>query len=122
MKKYNDLIGISIVKIEEDENYIYFNTKENTVIRIEKFYPYCACNVGEYIDEISKDGICLGTITNIEIDIKGNQDCYYDDKNEIVYKGIATFYFENGKLDVKVHGEDNGYYGVSFTMPIEVIK
>ncbi len=120
--KLKDLIGQFIVQIKEDENYIYLITKENTIIRIEKFSPYCACNVGEYIDEISKEGACFGTITNIETNIKGNQDKWYDSANEIVYKGLATFYFENGKIDMKVHGEDNGYYGVSFTMPIEVIK
>lgn len=121
-KNYKDLIGKFIIQIKNQEDYIYFRTKDNLTIRISKFVPYCACNVGEYIDEISKDGNCFGTITNIETGIKGNQEEYFDEGNEIVYKGIATFYFENGKLDMKVHGEDNGYYGVSFTMPIEVLK
>jgi len=121
VNNYKDLIGKFITQIKEDESYIYFITKENVVIRIEKMYPYCCCYVGEYIDEISSEGICFGTITNIETDIEGSQDDWYDLGHEIVYKGVATFYFEHGKINMKVHGEDNGYYGVSFTMPIEVI-
>ena len=80
------------------------------------------CYVGEYIDEITRDGTCFGVITNIEENIKGNFKNWYDDDNEIVYKGNVTFYFENGKLNFNVHGEDNGYYGVNFTMPVEIIK
>ena len=45
-----------------------------------------------------------------------------EEVSEIVYKGNVTFYFENGKINMKVHGEDNGYYGVSFTMPVEIYK
>lgn len=116
MKDYNELIGKYIIQIKENEDYIDFITKDNYAIRINKFEPYCACYVGEYIDEISKDGNCFGTITNIEKNIKKN-NC-----DEIVYKGNVTFYFENGKLNMNVHGEDNGYYGVEFTMPIEVLK
>lgn len=120
--KYKDLIGKYIIEIKDQEDYIYFITKDKLTIRICKFTPYCACNVGEYIDEISQNGVCFGTITHIETAILGNQKEYYNEDEEIVYKGVATFYFENGRLDMKVHGEDNGYYGVSFTMPIEVLK
>ena len=119
---YRDLIGQFIIKVEEDKNYIYFITKEHYVIRIEKFVPYCACYVGEYIDEITQSGDCSGIITNIEEEIKGNQDNWYDGNCEIVYKGEVSFFFENGKVNMKVHGEDNGYYGVSFTMPCEICE
>lgn len=122
MKKYKDLIGKYIIRIIDQEDYIYFVTKDNLTIRICKFEPYCCCNVGEYIDEISQDGVCFGTITNIKTNIEGSQEEYFDKENEIVYKGIATFYFGNGKIDMKVHGEDSGFYGVSFTMPIEVLS
>ena len=119
---YKYLIGQYIIKIKEDDNYVYFITKENYVIRIDKFIPYCACYVGEYVDEITQDGTCFGTITNIKENIKGNQTDWYDESNNIVYKGEVTFYFENGKINMTVCGMDNGYYGVSFTMPVEIYK
>ena len=118
--KYEDLIGKVIHRICEDENYISFITDDNTELRISKFEPYCACYVGEYIDEISKDGVCFGVITNIETDI--TEDDFDSDEYDYVYKGNVTFYFENGKLNMNVHGEDNGYYGVRLTMPVEIIK
>lgn len=119
---YKSLIGKYIIKIKEDINYVYFITKDNYVIKIEKFTPYCACYVGEYVDEITQDGTCFGTITNIKENIKGNQDNWYDEFNEIVYKGEVTFFFRNGKINMTVCGMDNGYYGVSFTMPVEIYK
>lgn len=118
---YEYLIGQYITNIKEDEIYIYFITKQNYVIRIDKFVPYCACYVGEYIDEIKKDGVCFGTITNIETNML-SPDEYEDEDYDYVYKGNVTFYFENGKIDMKVHGEDNGYYGVAFNMPVEILK
>lgn len=121
IEKYTDLIGKYIIQIIDKKDYIYFRTKDNITIKIYKFEPYCCCNVGEYIDSISKEGACFGTITNIEVDIK--EDGFdKEEEGDFVYKGTATFYFENGKLDMKVHGEDNGFYGVSFTLPIEVFK
>ena len=122
MKNYKYLIGKKISHIKEDETYIYFITDDNLSLRIEKFIPYCSCYVGEYIDDISIDGDCYGMITNIEKNIIGDQENYYDGIKEIVYKGNVTFYFENGKVNMSVHGEDNGYYGVAFTMPVEVIN
>lgn len=119
--RYKDLIGKYITQIKEDKHYIYFITKDNEVMRIKKFISYCICNVGEYIDEISEGGVCFGTITNIEVDIKGNQNNYFDLDEEIVYRGIVTFFFEAGRLNMNVHGEDNGSYEVSFKMPIEII-
>ena len=115
---YKDLIGLFINQIKDDKYNIYFVTNNKITIKIPKFVPYCACNVGEYIDRISYDGICFGTITNIEENV---DDKLFDSKNGIIYKGNVTFYFENGKINMDVHGEDNdGYYGVSFTMPCEV--
>lgn len=114
-------IGQFITEVKEDENYIYFITKENYIIRIEKFRTYCFFN-GNYIDEITQDGTCFGTITNVKENIKGNQDDYYDGSEEIVYKGEVTFFFENGKINMKVHGEDNGYYSVRFELPVEILK
>lgn len=122
MKNYKYLIGKKISHIKENETYIYFITDDNLSLRIEKFISYCTCYVGEYIDDISIDGNCCGIITNIEKNIIGNQGHYYDELNEIVYKGNVTFYFENGKVNMSVHGEDNGYYGVAFTMPVEVLN
>lgn len=119
---YKYLIGKYIIKIKEDEDYIYFITKDNYVIRINKFIPYCCCYVGEYIDEITRDGTCFGTITNIEENVKGNFENYYDYEKEMVYKGNVTFFFENGKINMEVHGLDNGYYGVNFTMPVEIFR
>lgn len=119
---YKSLIGKYIIKIKEDINYVYFITKDNYVIKIKKFTPYCACYVGEYVDEITQDGTCFGIITNIKVNIKGNQTDWYDESNDIVYKGEVTFYFENGKINMTVCGMDNGYYGVSFTMPVEIYK
>lgn len=118
---YNDLIGKYIKKVEYDEDYIYFKTDDNITIRIPKFEPYCVCYVGEYINEITQDGICCGTITNIETNVKGNQENWFEEDKEIVYKGNVTFYFENGKINMEVEGLDNGYYGVCFTMPVEII-
>lgn len=118
---YEDLIGKFINKVEENEDYIYFITNDNLTIRIPKFEPYCACYVGEYINEITQDGTCCGVITNIETNVKGNQENWYDEEQEVVYKGNVTFYFTNGKLNMEVEGLDNGYYGVSFTMPVEII-
>lgn len=115
-------IGQFIIEVKEDENYINFITKGNYIIRIEKFVPYCSCNVGEYIDEITQDGTCFGIITNVKENIKGNQNNYYDGSKEIVYNGEVTFFFENGKINMKVHGEDNGYYGVRFELPVEILK
>lgn len=43
-------------------------------------------------------------------------------QDDVEYKGVVTFYFENGKLNMKVHGEDNGCYGVSLTMPVEILE
>lgn len=119
---YKNLKGQFITKVIEDEKYVYFVTKENYLIRIDKFIPYCACYVGEYIDEITQNGNCYGIVTDVKEQIKGNQDEYYDSGNEIVYKGEITLFFENGKINMKVHGEDNGYYGVTFTMPVEVLR
>lgn len=121
-ENYEYLIGKYITNYKETKQYIDFITNDNYVIRIDKFVPYCCCNVGEYIDEITKDGTCCGVITNIETDISGNQEEWYNPDREIVYAGNVSFYFENGKMDFRVHGEDNGYYGVSFTMPVEVFK
>lgn len=118
VRDYKSLLGKKIVKIEETETNIYFFTEDNIKLRIEKFEPYCACNVGEYIDDITYDGVCNGIITNIETNLVGNQNHYYNEEEEIVYKGNITFYFENGKINMNVHGEDNGYYGVTFTMPV----
>ena len=117
---YEDLIGKAIHKISEDDTYISFITEDNIELRIDKFEPYCACYVGEYIDEITKDGTCFGVITNIETDIV--EDNFDEYEYDYVYKGNVTFYFENGKINMKVHGEDNGYYGVSLTMPVRIIK
>ena len=114
---YKDLIGKVIHRISETNDYISFITDDNVELRIYKFEPYCACYVGEYIDEISQDGTCFGVITNIETNIKEDELTGY----ESVYEGVVTFYFENGKLNMEVHGEDNGYYGVSLTMPVEII-
>lgn len=125
MKKinsYKDLIGLYINKINQDENYVYFLTNHDITIRIPKFEPYCACYVGEYIDEITTNGNCCGIITSIEENILGNQETYYNEHEEIVYKGNISFYFENGQINMNVHGEDNGYYGVSFTLLVEVLK
>lgn len=121
IKSYEDLVGKFINKVTEDESYVYFLTNDNLTIRIPKFEPYCACYVGEYIDEITQDGTCCGIITNIETNIKGNQENWFDEDNETVYKGNVTFYFANGKINMKVSGVDNGYYGVSFTMPVEIL-
>ena len=118
---YNDLVGKYINKVEYNEDYIYFKTNDNITIRISRFEPYCACYVGEYINEITQDGTCCGTITNIETNVKGNQKNWYDEDEEIVYKGNVTFYFANGKINMEVEGLDNGYYGVCFTMPVEII-
>ena len=115
---YKDLIGEVIHRISETNEYISFITDDNVELRIYKFEPYCACYVGEYIDEISQDGTCFGVITNIETNIKEDELTGYDS----VYEGVVTFYFENGKLNMEVHGEDNGYYGVSLTMPVEILK
>lgn len=117
---YKDLVGKVIHRIKEDESYIAFISDDDIEFRIPKFEPYCACNVGEYIDEITQNGTCFGVITNIETDIiEDNPNGFgYD----YVYKGKVTFYFENGKLNMKVHGEDNGYYGVRLTMPVEIIR
>ena len=116
---YKDLIGKVIHRIKEDENYISFITDDEIELRISKFEPYCCCNVGEYIDEISKNGTCFGVITNIETNIV--EDNFDSNECDYVYKGYVTFYFENGKLNMKVHGEDNGYYGVALRMPVEII-
>lgn len=113
------LIGKYIIKYNITEEYIDFITDDNYVIRINKFEPYCCCYVGEYIDDIISEGVCFGTITNIDTNIN-NEYNEYDEY--VVYKGVVSFYFENGKIDFNVHGEDNGYYGVSFTMPVEVFK
>lgn len=113
---YKDLIGKTIHRISECESYISFITDDNIELRIYKFEPYCACNVGEYIDEIRQEGTCFGVITNIETNIEE------DEYNDTVYEGNVSFYFENGKLNMSVHGEDNGYYGVSLTMPVQIIK
>lgn len=114
---YKDLLGKVIHRISDNEHYISFITDDNIELRISKFEPYCACWVGEYIDEISQEGTCFGVITNIKSTITETIE-----KNPCeVYKGLVTFYFENGKLNIKVHGEDNGYYGVCFTMPVEII-
>lgn len=121
-ENYEYLIGKYITNYKETKQYIDFITNDNYVIRIDKFVPYCCCYVGEYIDEITKDGTCCGVITNIETDISGNQIKWYNPDREIVYAGNVTFYFENGKIDMKVKGLDNGYYGVTFTMPVEVFK
>ena len=118
---YNDLIGKYINKVDYDEDYIYFKTNDNITIRIPKLEPYCACYVGEYINEITQDGTCCGIITNIETNVKGNQENWFDEDKEIVYKGNVTFYFANGKINMEVEGLDNGYYGVCFTMPVEII-
>lgn len=114
-KDYKYLIGKKINKFEEKKDTIIFYTDSEEII-IDKFVPYCACNVGEYIDEFIINGTLNGIITNIEENIKYN---FYD-SDDIVYKGNVTFYFENGKLNTKVHGEDNGYYGVIFTMPVRI--
>ena len=121
MKKYvrniNYLLGCKIDKIIEDESSIIFIANNiSKGFKINKFEAYCCCNVGEYIDEISKDGECLGTITKIEQSLEN----IYND--EIVYKGNITFYFGDSKLNMKVHGEDSGFYGVCFSMPTEVIN
>lgn len=113
---YKDLIGKYIVNFNETNDYIDFITNDNYVFRIYSFEPYCVCNVGEYIDEIITNGTCFGVITDIKVDIDDEW------KDEICYKGVVSFYFENGKIDFKVHGEDNGFYGVSFTMPVEIFK
>lgn len=117
INNYKDLIGLNIIEIKQDEDYFYFITKENYTIRIPLFVPYCACNVGEYIDEISSKGNCTGIITNIEDIIEEN-----DNELFLVYKGNVSFYFEDGKINFKVHGEDNGYYGVAFTLPVEILE
>ncbi len=120
INNYKDLIGLHIIEIKQDEDYFYFITKDNYTIRTPLFVPYCACYVGEYIDEISINGKCTGIITNIEKNIINNSDEITDDY--IVYEGNVTFYFEEGKIKFKVHGEDNGYYGVSFTLPVEILE
>ena len=117
---YKDLVGKVIHRIKEDESYIAFISDDDIEFRISKFEPYCVCEVGEYIDEITQNGTCFGVITNIETNIE--EDAIDEFGYDCVYKGNVTFYFENGKLNMNVHGEDNGYYGVRLTMPVEIIK
>lgn len=119
INNYKDLIGLQIIRISQDEDYFYFITKDNYTIRIPLFVPYCACFVGEYIDEISSNGNCTGIITNIGEKMKDPDKI---NKDYVVYEGNVSFYFEDGKINFKVHGEDNGYYGVSFTLPVEILK
>lgn len=125
-KDYKYLIGKKINRFDETTDkygvdFINFYTDDEE-ISICKFEQYCSCYVGEYIDEIDIDGKCNGIITNIEEHIKGDQEKWYNEANGTVYKGDVTFYFENGKINMDVHGEDNGYYGVSFTMPVYITK
>lgn len=117
---YKYLVGKVINKVEEKENEIIFYTDEEE-IAIDKFIPYCACNVGEYIDEISINGECNGVITRIEPNINENPEDP-DGYSEDVYRGEVSFFFEHGFINANVHGEDNGYYGVGFTMPVSVKK
>ena len=90
MEKYKYLLGKKIEQIVEEEDYFNFLT-EDEIISIPKFEGYCACYVGEYIDEINVEGKCNGIITNIETNIN---DSYLQDSLE-VYKGLVSFYFEN---------------------------
>lgn len=119
---YDYLIGKKIEEIECTVDEIIFIT-DSEKIHIERFVPYCACNVGEYIDEILVNGNCNGIITDIKPLIKKiniEEDCdFFDDT---IYRGEVGFFFENGKIDMKVHGEDNGYYGVAFRMPVYIEK
>ena len=117
-KNYEYLIGKKITKVEERKEDIIFYT-DNEKIYIDKFIPYCCCNVGEYIDNIkfSNDNV-NGIITSIEKNI----DDIEDYSSEDVYRGNISFFFENAKISMQVHGEDNGYYGVSFTMPVYIEK
>lgn len=119
---YSYLIGKKIKKIETNKDEIIFITDEER-IHIERFVPYCCCNVGEYIDEIFINGNCNGIITDIKPLIKEiNTDEDYDSFDDTIYRGEVGFFFENGKIDMKVHGEDNGYYGVAFRMPVYIEK
>ena len=116
---YNYLLGKKIAKVEEREEDIIFYT-DSEKIYIEKFIPYCCCNVGEYIDDIKfSNNKVNGIITSIEKNI--HTDIHYQN-TEDVYYGNITFFFENAKISMQVHGEDNGYYGVSFTMPVTIEK
>ena len=114
---YKYLIGKKVTRVEEKKDYIIFYT-DNEKIYIDKFIPYCCCNVGEYIDNIKFSNKKVnGIITAIKENINKINNC-----NEVVYRGEVTFFFENSKINMKVHGEDNGYYGVSFTMPVYIEK
>lgn len=115
-KKLNDLIGKFINRYEETDNYILFYT-DSEKISIDKFIPYCACNVGEYVDSFTVDGEINGAIVDIGENIN---EC--DGENGIVYSGDVSFFFEHGKINMNVHGEDSGYYGVSFCMPVTIDK
>ena len=120
-KDYKYLVGKVINKVEETKNEIVFYTDEEEII-IDKFIPYCACNVGEYVDEISINGECNGVITKVEpnIDKYPENDAY--GYSEDVYRGKVSFFFEHGFINANVHGEDNGYYGVAFNMPVSIRK
>ena len=122
VRNYNYLIGKYITELKETKTDFCFITKDSYKIIISKFEPYCACDVGNYIDEIVTDGHCFGTILNIEDNIQESNFTEEEVYNECVYKGNVTFYFENGKINMKVHGEDNGYYGVSFKMTVYIYK
>ena len=114
-KNYNYLLGKKITKVEEREEDIIFYT-DTEKIYIDKFVPYCCCNVGEYIDSIRFSNKKVnGIITSIDKNIQN-----VDDGWDTIYRGNITFFFENAKISMQVHGEDNGYYGVSFTMPVYI--
>ena len=118
-KDYNYLLGKKITKVEEKSGEIIFYTNDEK-ITINKFEPYCVCNVGEYIDNITfSDSQVNGIITSIETNVKEDED---DDNWDLIYRGNVTFFFENAQINMQVHGEDNGFYGVSFTMPVYIEK
>jgi len=110
-----EMIGKEIKRYLLNDKQIIFYTDDEQ-ITIERFIPYCVCNVGEYIDEIIIDNDIFGTITSINTNITYKSREEYDTP----YTGEVTFYFENKKINMQVHGEDNGYYGVSFTMPATI--
>lgn len=117
---YKYLLGKEIIGFKDLDDVFVFYTDDEEII-IDKFIPYCACNVGEYIDEITYNGKIKGVITDVTSDIRFDTD-EIDKYDETVYKGRVSFYFENGKVNMNVHGEDNGFYGVQFTMPVTIIK
>jgi hypothetical protein len=117
-KEYQYLIGKFINKYEETDNEIKFFTDDEE-IAIQKFIPYCACNVGEYIDNITYEGKISGVITGINANITEDPG---DGDYDVVYEGTVSILFDYAKINMLVHGEDNGYYGVAFEMPVTIKK